>query len=87
MLEVFQVSPGSNTSERYLLPLLFRNKISKDASTTKLGVGDVSSANEHCKTFIERFITVANEFSTIPTEGDDFVLLFSLNVRKIAMSY
>ena len=55
------MSPGSNTSERYLLPLFIQNKCSKDASTTKLEVGDVNSANEHCKTFIENFITMSEK--------------------------
>ena len=52
VLEVIQVSPGSNTSERYHLPLFIQNNFSEDASTTKLDIGDVNSANEYCKIFI-----------------------------------
>ena len=82
VLEAFLVSPGSNTSERYLLPLFIRNKFSKYASTTRLEVGDVNSANEHCRTFIESSTTFDSEFSTIPTEGDNFVLLFVAKCKK-----
>jgi hypothetical protein len=86
VLEAFQVSPGSSTSERYLLPLFIQNNIhnkcSKDASTTKLEVGDINSANEHCKTFMESFIPFDSEFSPIPTAADNFVLLFIAKCEK-----
>ena len=73
MLEALHVLPGSNTSERYLLPLFIQNKCSEDALAAKLDVGDVNSANEHCKTFIENFVTFDSEFPPFPTESDNFV--------------
>ena len=76
------LSPGSSNGERYLLPLFIQNKFSKDASTTRLEVGVVNSANEHCRTFTESFVTFDSEFSPIPTEGDNFVLLFVAKCKK-----
>ena len=42
----------------------------------------LDSANEHCKTFMESFVTFDSKFSTIPTEGDNFVLLFVAKCEK-----
>ena len=82
VLEAFRVSPGSNTSERYLLPLFIQNKFSKDSSTTMLDVGVVNTAYDHCKVFINSSVTLDSEFSPFATTGDNFVLLFITKCNK-----
>ena len=47
-----------------------------------LKVDNINSANEHCRAFIESFVTFDSKFSTIPTEGDNFVLLFVAKCEK-----
>ena len=86
VLEVFEVSPGSNTSERYLLPLFIQSKFSKDSSTIKLDVCDVNSANEHCKKFIESFITFDSKFPLFRKRAIISFFFLSLNVREITIS-
>ena len=81
-LEVFEVSPGSNTWQRYLLPLFIQNKFNKDAAMTELDVDYVKKANEHCKTFVESHVTFDSRFSPIPMVGDNFVLLFVAKCKK-----
>lgn len=75
VLEAFPVSSGSNSSERYLLPLFIENKFSSEDASTMLGFPEVISKNDLCKKFME-FITFDGEFSPIQTAGDKYVLLF-----------
>ena len=82
VFEAYEASSGSNTRQRYLLPLLIQNKLSKDASKSTLAVGDVKKANEHCKKFMESRITFDSDFSPIPMVGDNFVLLFVAKCDK-----
>ena len=76
VLEVFEVSPGIETSERYLLPLFILNRFSEDALMTNIAFGEVNSANDHCKTFMESPVTFDSEYSPFSTAGDNFILLF-----------
>ena len=84
VLEDFEVSPGSDTKQRYLLPLLIQNKFNKDAAMTELDVDYVKRANDHCKTFIESHVTFDSGFSPIPIPmvGDNFILLFVAKCKK-----
>jgi hypothetical protein len=76
VLEAFPVPPGSNSSQRYLLPLFIQNKFSEETSTFKLAVADVESSYNHSRTFMDSFIKLGSEFSLISTTDDNFVLLF-----------
>jgi hypothetical protein len=75
VLEAFPVLSGSNSRERYLLPLFIQNKFSSEDASTMLGTPEVNTTNDHCKKFME-FLTFDGEFSPIPTADDKYVLLF-----------
>ena len=75
VLEAFEVSPGSNTGKRYLLPLFIQNKFNKEDATTVLSVEEVEAANDKCKEFMRDRVTFDSRFSPLQTVADNFVLM------------